>query len=110
MITASELRRVVETSQKQIDETLAQIEAALVKAAEDGKREHACYHEVPWDAKSSYCAPEPTRLQQKLVDVLKSFGYNAKVEMHGDAYVPPGLADDDGYGPLHYNHVLVVRW
>lgn len=110
MITAGELRKVVETSQRQVDETLAKIEPKLVEAAEAGEREYACYREVPWDAKSSYCAPEPTRLQQKLVDALKSFGYSAKVEMHGDAYVPRGLADDDGNGPMHQNHVLVVRW
>lgn len=37
------------------------------------------------------------------------YWYKVAYERYGEAYVPRGLADDDGNGP-HSNYGLIVSW
>lgn len=107
MITAAELREIAEVSQRQIDAILARIEPELKLAAEENKRHYACYKQTQWESvRIRQPAPKPTRVQQRLIDELKVYGFNARVEADGEPYTPRSFDEED----LHQNYVLVIHW
>lgn len=83
--------------------------SGIQNAARNGKREFIldCGSEM-----TGYggITPKMTPLQEKARDELKKLGYETVWMWYGDAYVPKGLADDDGSGPKYMNYGLKVRW
>lgn len=51
-----------------------------------------------------------TPFQQRVIDALQKNGFSAKMEIYDEGYVPRGLADDDGNGPIYQNYALTIRW
>ena len=108
MITARELKELVKTSKKQIDTIMARIEPELVKRAEAGFTDYACYKETEWHAYPVYRDVEVSTVQQRLIDEYKKLGFGAAVVADGAPYVPRSM--DDESQNMHVNHVLVIRW
>lgn len=59
---------------------------------------------------AEYSAPRLEPLQQKVFDELKKHGYAVSYGFYGEGYVPRGLADDDGNGPMYRNYGITVTW
>lgn len=110
MINANEARQLVDESDKTVNDILNKLDLSIRMMAARGERLYACYNEVAWCGKPIGQNPVPTDLHNKLIAKLKSLGFGAKYSFHGDSYIPRGLMEDDGTGPLHINHVLIVTW
>ena len=53
---------------------------------------------------------QPNQLQQRVIERLRDAGYDVCFAPFSDAYVPKGLQDDDGKGPLYVNWCIVIDW
>lgn len=50
-------------------------------------------------------------MYKKAVLKLKDLGYrSARIELYGESYVPRGMADNHGDGPIHTNYGIYVAW
>jgi hypothetical protein len=100
MIDAKEARRLYDESGKEVANFLCStVEPAVIQAAELGKRHTIIqYHERE---------VTPTT---KVVEELIKLGYSASVVDYGEPYVPKGLRDDDGNGPLYCNVGIRIVW
>ena len=112
MITAAEARALVEASDAHLERYLALIEKEIKPRAEKGERSYDCYVADLWVATEVRRPPEPTLLQQRVINALKSFenGYDATWAESGDPYVPRGLVDDYGAGPSYQNWCILIKW
>lgn len=110
MITPEELRRLTDTLGGEVKQLMPLMEAKMVEAAKEGKREAYLYISKLWDAHPTYAHVTPTALQKRAITELLTYGYTARVTTHGNYYVPLGLQDIDGEGTEHVNHVICVSW
>lgn len=109
MITAEETRALFDHAGKAVDDYLKHsVEPRVVFAAKHGKREVTIL---------IGSVDAITRIDSALSPVhraaegkLHELGYTASISLYGEAYVPAGLADDDGNGPKHKNVGLHIRW
>jgi hypothetical protein len=51
-----------------------------------------------------------TPFEQNVVKELRKLGYLVQCGYDGAEYVPVGLSDDDGDGPMHRNFGLIISW
>jgi hypothetical protein len=111
MITAAQARENVKMSNATLQKYFEKIDRMIEKASCEGKTYVALYGLDELSGSIlSYAKIEVTRLQQRIIDELKSIGYSASVVFDGDAYVPRGLQNDDGEGPEYLNVVIHVSW
>ena len=82
------------------------VESEVKKAAKAGKR----YYYALTGSEEVWKCVDPTPLIKAVVDELKKLGYSAKFGAYGDNYVPRGLADDSGEGPIHTNYGILIGW
>lgn len=106
MITAKEARRIAVTSGVNVAKEVNKIEPAIRAAAEDGKT--CVIHFI--DAIRVHNDVIPTALQNRVMAHLSELGYNVIISTYGDKYVPKGLSDDNGDGPLYINYGYVMSW
>jgi hypothetical protein len=117
MITAAQARALVEASDLEIDLCLEQISPMIETFAKGGLRALPL-NKVPkfaFDERFSKhhvvgTTITTTEFHTRLFEKLSSHGYFVKWESQAEPYVPRGLADDDGNGPLHQHFSIVVRW
>ena len=117
MLTAAEALELVKRSDAEVEKFLTVISPAIEAAAKDGKRTLALSSIVNLPDHGAVSLHQEcskivniTDFQQRLCATLKEFGYSVKFAPHGDTYVPRGLADDDGYGPLYQHYTIIVYW
>lgn len=110
MITAAEAKQLVETSAKNVERLLAAIEPKIREAAEKGERSVFIYEQELWSAEEY--KPQPTPLQQRVMAELEKYPRSFGVRFTSDdhTYVPRGLQDDDGNGPVHTNWGIKISW
>jgi hypothetical protein len=109
MITAKEAKELYDKSGQEVKDFLSHhVEGYVRSAAESGHRiafihlgslETFCYLD-------KYITP----LQLAVVEKLTELGYYAQIKFYGDKYVPRGLQDDDGNGPMHQNYGIQIGW
>jgi hypothetical protein len=107
MISAKEARELWNASDAKVEKFLLKtVEPAIVKAAKDGNREvkiHiGCHsHKTPYNILD---------LDTNVLAKLQNLGYTAGIEWIDAAYVPRGLQNEIGEGPLHRNYGYFIRW
>ena len=109
MITAKEAKELYDQSGQEVEDFLKHnVEQAVVKAAEGGKRQ--VFIHMGSVKQFEYLDRTITPLQQAVADKLKTLGYRADIKLDGDKYVPRGLADDMGNGPTIQNYGIQISW
>lgn len=106
MINAKEARALYDQSGAEADKVLAEIEPKVIAAAQAGKQSINFYI----DSTEVYDRVILTPIYTQVVEKLHQLGYQAGACRYGDAYIPPGLADDDGDGPKYQNYGLYISW
>lgn len=114
MITAQEARDLLAQADETVNFYLVKVDAIVKKALAANKRSAFLYVEDLWNAFDHFDAhyAEPSLSQAAVMRKLKTLGYGvtfgADEEM--EPYVPRGLADDDGNGPLYNNIGITIKW
>lgn len=102
MITAKEAKEIYDKSGAEVANIMEKlnVEQAVKSAAEGGKRSTIVYlgDEIWWSTRRS------------VVTRLRELGYGAVIGLYGDKYVPRGLQDDNGEGPVHQNYGIHISW
>lgn len=106
MINAKEAKRLYDQSGAEADKVLETIEPKVIAAAQAGKQ--SIYFYIDSSEVGDRVILTPTYTQ--VVEKLHQLGYQAGACRYGDAYIPAGLADDDGNGPKHQNYGLYISW
>jgi len=84
------------------------IEPIIIAAAKSGKCECIIFIDNISVFDNLYSKITP--LENLVVEKLKALGYQAKIDRDGETYVPRGLADDEGNGPLYVNYAFHISW
>ena len=109
MITAAEAKALYDESGQEVDNFLkSAVEPLIVSSAKSGKRSTMMYLDTI--ESFHYLGNHVTPLHCRVADKLKELGYTAEIRLYGDKYVPAGLRDDDGNGPLHQNYGIHIGW
>ena len=107
MITAKEAKQLYEDSGAEVEAYLAdKFDNQIRKAAKDGKTSY--FHHIT--AVNTRDPSSAGQLEIKVMARLRELGYSVVWYRDPDTYVPRGLADDDGTGPLYSNVGLMVTW
>jgi len=115
MISAKEARGIVETSESVVAKYLDKIDTLVRHNAAEGKTSLFLYIEGLWAAEevSSTYNKVATPIQVCVIRALKNLGYHAAYGSDSDPkamYVPRGLANDDGSGPMYINCGITIKW
>jgi len=106
MITAQEAKVLYDKSGSEVQDYLTHnIEKQIVSRSESGERYYT--HHL------GSCEYEPPKLSPLLEGVmaeLKRLEYRVMYVNFGEKYVPRGLAEDDGTGPLFQNYGFTISW
>lgn len=109
MITAAEAKKLYDESGKEIQDYIsANIEKQVINSAKSGKRSITV--NIGSLNSFQYVNDYLTPLNKGVFTELKKLGYNVKVDKYGDKYVPRGLADENGNGPVHQNYGFIIGW
>ena len=108
MINAKEAKELYEQSSAGAKAYLAKIDPLIREAATYGEQRVALYVEGLWEAEQYQSRMTP--IQRRVKEELEYLGFVVTYQKNGGGYVPRGLADDDGNGPIYYDYVLVVGW
>lgn len=107
MITAQEARELYDQSGAEVKEFLeCHVENRIKTASTSGKK----WVFILVDCEPAYKNIQPTAFNLRVMDALKGLGYTVRFGFDGDAYVPRGLADDQGLGPMHRNYGYTIGW
>lgn len=107
MITAQEASKLYEDSGAKVTDFMKYTVEPMIRAAAESGKDHVFLY--AGTAKWWKIVPAPLFYQQ-LIDKLIELGFFAKWTADGQPYVPRGLSDDDGNGPLHTNFGIMIRW
>jgi hypothetical protein len=108
MITAQEAKALYDKSGAEVQAFLKNnLEKKITEAATAGKREYI--HHIG-DQRDVYHPPQPTPLEKDVLDELNKIGYSVAYDLYGSEYVPRGLANDIGIGPVYRNYGMIIRW
>jgi hypothetical protein len=110
MITAKQARDNVENSNTYLQVFFEKIDYLIDTASKEGRTQVHLDIIGLCDCVKVGSHILPNAKQVRIMDELKSIGYNADLESWGDHYVPRGLQDDHGNGPNHVNLAILVRW
>lgn len=108
MISAAEAKVLYDDSGVEVDKYLQyKIEPEIKAAATQGARK--VFHYL--GSRDVFTHPRPDPLQLRIIEKLRELGYAVRwLDSEGDGYVPRGLADDEGKGPVHYNYGVQINW
>jgi hypothetical protein len=110
MLTAFEARKITEESDIKVDNILDQLDSLIRARARACKDTLSCYLPDTWYASTLREGIHPNDFQRKIMNKLADHGFKVKLARDGDPYVPKGLADNEGNGPIHYNWCIVIGW
>jgi imidazole glycerol phosphate synthase subunit HisF len=108
MITAKETRSLYDHSSAEVKAYLAKIDPVIREAAKDGKQFVVLYVDGLWEAVQYQSRMTP--IQASVKTELETLGFRVTYGKVGDGYIPRGLMNDDGKGPIYYNTCLTVGW
>lgn len=108
-ITAAEVRDLCRNSQVAAEQFLKQIEQKIVDAAKANQGSYM-HHIDAIDVSFNTRLPELEPKLKNACEILKRLGYQVSYTVYGDRYVPRGLQDDDGNGPMYQNCGLKISW
>lgn len=109
MITAKEARALYNQSGAEANAFLKnEVEKKVMDAANGGKK-YTFIH-LGSLGPHQYIEQTVTLVQRQVIEKLQELGYHAEFALDGPPYVPRGLANDDGRGPLHTNYGIRVGW
>jgi hypothetical protein len=113
MITAMQARALSESNAK-VQAFLDNVEKQIKDAASSGKRTVTIHQgEVEVIRMGYRFYPEDSTQLYAYAYVcnkLVAKGYTAEIKMYGDSYVPRGLKDSNGNGPIFRNYGIVIGW
>ena len=113
MITSEKALQLVRTSAVHIADILLEIDKQITDAATRGQRKYVCFIDGLWGSipTEQFSANHPLSVDQRLVaEQLWDCGFVVELDIIGSAYVPKGLSDDFGDGPLFVNVCLTISW
>lgn len=110
MITAAQCLELHKQSDAQIEKILNMIDPKVRSAAEGGMRSYSIMEQGTWECLPISKSPEHSPFRTKLINQFQQLGFVAAYQKSGAPYVPAGLADDDGKGPLHTNWGITISW
>lgn len=106
MITAQEAKALYDKSGAEIQDYLTHnIEKQIVNQSESGKREYI-HHLGSYE----HGLPKMSPLLEDIMEELRRLEYRVMYVNFGAKYVPRGLAEDDGTGPLFQNYGFIISW
>lgn len=105
-ITAKEARELTNKSEKAVQTALVPVYDLIRTNAQKG--ETSCFWHLD-TIEQSYHIPVES-MTQAMIDTLHKHGFHCQVRTQGEAYVPRGLADDEGNGPKHINYGIAIYW
>lgn len=106
MLTAKEALEIYNSSLHTLEKYLNDnFHSGIRQAASNGLRRY-----VHGMGAEEHRLPELSALEKKALEELGKLGYCAQYLFYGEAYVPRGLADDEGNGPSYRNYGIVVTW
>ena len=109
MIDAKQAKQLYDQSGAEVEQFLKhEVEKKVTDAAKSGKRE--VFVDMGSVKMFHHLADTITPLQKAVADKLKTLGYRAEIKLHGESYVPCGLADDNGNGPTITNYGIQIGW
>jgi hypothetical protein len=109
MINAKEAKALYDKSDQEVADYLKnKVEPVVIKAATLGKRK--VFILLGSTQFSSEMRDEITPVRRSVVEALEELGYVVSIAQDGESYVPRGLADDDGDGPLYTNYGFHIGW
>ena len=109
MISAKEAKILYEKSGQLVEDYLKHnVEQEIIKASNNGERTVTILLDSIENSKTLSQAITP--LHNSICERLKELGYNVNVTKYGNSYVPKGLANDLGYGPLYTNYGIIITW
>ena len=109
MLTAIEAKQLYDESGVEIDNYLKfNIEPKVVLAAKSGHREVT----VHIDSMDLFCHLDQVikPLEKAVVEKLQGLKYIVKISLYGEKYVPRGLINEHGNGPVHQNYGFLISW
>ena len=109
MIDATEAKRLYDETGREIEDFLDfTVEKEIINAAKAGKRLVFIY----LDNINTFVSLDrlTTPFQKNVVLKLQELGYTARIDLYGKEYVPKGLQDDLGNGPVHSNYGIIIEW
>lgn len=107
MISAKEALELYNISLHTLQKYLYEnFHSQIRQASMAGKREYK--HNI--GSTDSHFVPSVSNLEVKVIEELRKYGYIVDLRFYGDSYVPRGLADDDGNGPIYKNYGIMVKW
>lgn len=110
MITAKQAKELYEQSGQEIQDYLAyKVEPEINAAAVAGQR----LVFIVCGSIESYLNIQTTPFSEAVVSELKKLGYIARYGKDPNTspqYVPAGLRNDDGSGPIHVNYGFIIGW
>ena len=107
MISAKEAKELSAKSDVAVDRFIDEAVSIKVKAAAEAGLYECVVH---IGSAESYVNISPLPFEAQVMCKLRLLGYYVCFERTGDKYVPRGLADDDGRGPVHTNYGYTIRW
>lgn len=85
------------------------IEPLIIKAA-DANEFSIMHHLDTIDVSFGARLPDLEPKIKGAVSMLREMGYNVTYAVYGDRFVPRGLQDDDGNGPMYQSIGLKISW
>ena len=106
MITAKEAKGLYDASDAEAKGLMKSFESQIIEAAKSGKR---------WIVITIGSSPttqnlQPDSVQKRAMELLNELGYVSRWTANGAAYVPLGLMDDYGNGPMYVNYGIHIGW
>ena len=109
MINAKEAKALYDKSGQEVADYLKHtVEKEVTRAATLGKRK--VYIDLGSTRFSSEMTDKITTVDLGVVEKLRELGYVVSIAQDGESYVPGGLADDDGDGPLYTDYGFHISW
>lgn len=113
MITAKEANEITFSAERirrqKIHAMLEKYEQLITAAANEGKSSISVHvGSVPSHSARNY--ENTDLLLAGAVDELQVHGFATSFHPSGEGYVPRGLQDDNGDGPVYINMMLVIEW
>lgn len=107
MITAKEAKALYDESGAEVKALLKTFEPKIIEAAKSGKR----WIVITIGSSPTTQNPQPDSVQKRVMELLNELGYVSRwVAQDGAAYIPRGLMDDYGNGPMHVNYGIHIGW
>ena len=108
MLTAQEAKKIALNTEKVVDDKILNDFMPRIKTCAE-KGEFSCF--IDMGAIPFYeVIPDLSALETRVVEKLKSLGYQVDYSKEGSSYVPRGLQDDNGDGTQYQNFGFTINW